>query len=56
MIECQDCGTKYEPMTDAYRCPDCGAENHWNLRQRAPKRPTDHGPNCTGNVQSGCAS
>jgi DNA-directed RNA polymerase subunit RPC12/RpoP len=28
MIECEDCGAMYEPMTDAYRCPECGAENY----------------------------
>lgn len=25
---CQECGTRYEPMTDAYKCPCCGAENY----------------------------
>jgi Zn finger protein HypA/HybF involved in hydrogenase expression len=28
MIECQECGEVYEPETDAYRCPCCGAENY----------------------------
>ncbi len=28
MIECQECGTKYMPATDAYKCPTCGAENY----------------------------
>lgn len=27
MIQCDECGTRFEPMTDAYKCPDCGAEN-----------------------------
>lgn len=27
-IECDECGTVYEPMTDAYRCPLCGASNY----------------------------
>lgn len=28
MIECDECGTHFEPMTDAYRCPVCGTENY----------------------------
>lgn len=28
MIECEECGAKYEPMTDAYKCPVCGTENY----------------------------
>lgn len=28
MIECAECGTTYEPMTDAYACPTCGANNY----------------------------
>lgn len=27
-IECQECGTWFEPMTDAFKCPECGAENY----------------------------
>lgn len=25
---CTECGTRFEPMTDAYRCPECGEENY----------------------------
>jgi Zn finger protein HypA/HybF involved in hydrogenase expression len=28
MTECEECGEVYEPETDAYRCPVCGAENY----------------------------
>jgi hypothetical protein len=28
MIECPECGTKYEPITDACKCPCCGEENY----------------------------
>ncbi len=28
MIECQECGAHYEPMTDSYTCPVCGTENY----------------------------
>lgn len=28
MIECDECGQHYEPMTDAFKCPTCGAENY----------------------------
>lgn len=28
MIECDECGTKYEPMTDTYTCPECGTSNY----------------------------
>ena len=27
MIECDECGTFFTPMTDAFRCPACGSEN-----------------------------
>lgn len=27
MIECQECGHQFEPLSDAYVCPECGAEN-----------------------------
>lgn len=27
-ILCDECGTRFEPMTDAYKCPLCGAENY----------------------------
>ncbi len=25
---CDECGEKFEPMTDSYKCPVCGTENH----------------------------
>jgi Zn finger protein HypA/HybF involved in hydrogenase expression len=28
MITCEECGTVYEPITDAYKCPACGTENY----------------------------
>ena len=28
VIECDECGCRFEPITDAYRCPECGAENY----------------------------
>jgi DNA-directed RNA polymerase subunit RPC12/RpoP len=28
MIECDECGAKYIPITDAYKCPVCGTENY----------------------------
>lgn len=27
-ILCDECGTRFEPTTDAYKCPLCGAENY----------------------------
>ena len=27
-MECEECGAEYRPMTDAYRCPECGTENY----------------------------
>jgi DNA polymerase III alpha subunit (gram-positive type) len=28
MIECEECGALYEPMTDTYTCPECGTSNY----------------------------
>ena len=28
MITCEECGVKYHPLTDAYKCPECGTENY----------------------------
>jgi DNA-directed RNA polymerase subunit RPC12/RpoP len=28
VIECDECGQRFEPMTDAYKCPACGTENY----------------------------
>jgi len=28
MIECEECGTKYTPISDSYRCPCCGESNY----------------------------
>jgi Zn finger protein HypA/HybF involved in hydrogenase expression len=28
MIECDECGTVFTPITDAYRCPECGTEKY----------------------------
>lgn len=28
MILCSECGTRYLPITDAYKCPCCG-ESNW---------------------------
>ena len=30
MIECDECGTHFEPMTDASKCPVCGCENYFD--------------------------
>lgn len=27
MVKCDECGILFHPMTDAYICPNCGAEN-----------------------------
>lgn len=27
MIKCDECSTLFQPMTDGYICPICGAEN-----------------------------
>lgn len=26
-MKCDECGSIFEPMTDAYKCPVCGSEN-----------------------------
>ena len=31
MIECDECGTFFRPVTDANKCPTCGAENHQDV-------------------------
>lgn len=28
MIKCDECGTKYHPVSDTYRCPCCGESNY----------------------------
>lgn len=27
-VQCDECGARFEPMTDAFRCPVCGTENY----------------------------
>jgi hypothetical protein len=27
-IECEECGTIFDPLTDSYECPGCGFENY----------------------------
>jgi len=28
MIQCDECGTRFQPIDDRYKCPMCGTENH----------------------------
>ena len=27
-ITCDECGARFEPLTDAFKCPVCGTENY----------------------------